>query len=337
MKRYLVNGKGIDQLKIEEVEVAKISHPDDVIVDVKACSLNYRDLMVVRGQYGQGPFPPFVPVSDMSGIVKSVGSEVKGLKIGDRVINAPFKNWPAGILRKEWVRSFIAGAGIDGVLAEQVVYPVSALVKVSDQFSFEEASTFPIAGLTAWAAVVTHGKTRPGDWVLLEGTGGVSIFAAQIARAMGAKIVLLTSSEEKGRFVKEHLGVKATFNYHDQTWIEKVKTLTNGQGVNVIVDIAGGDMLSNAIKTCAYGARVNIIGILSGFESTLKMMDIVQHQLTLRGIFMESTEELRAFVNAAEAIHLKPIIDKVFSFDQVKEAYTYLESQKHLGKVVIKL
>lgn len=164
MKCYLVDGQGIDALKIVEKPFPGPLNEQDVLVQVKACSLNYRDLMVAKGQYQykSGGYPPFVPLSDMAGVVLSVGSGVTDLKPGDRVLNAPFRHWPAGTLRSSWARTFVGGSGLDGVLSEQIVYPADALVNVPEHLSFAEASTFTIAGLTAWAAVVTHGKTRPG-------------------------------------------------------------------------------------------------------------------------------------------------------------------------------
>ncbi len=336
MKCYLTDGKGIDTLSLADRPLASVGD-FDVKVKVKACALNYRDLMLAKGQYAKGSaFPPFIVLSDMAGVVEEVGPKVSDFKLGDRVLNSPFRHWPAGMMRSSWARTFVGGMGVDGVLAEQIVYPSDALIKIPDYLSFDEASTFPIAGLTAWAAIVTHGKLRPGEWVLLHGTGGVSIFAAQIAQAMGAQTIMTTSSDEKGDYVKKNFGVKATVNYRDVDWMKKVKEITP-EGVNVVVDVVGGETLSKSIQLCTYGGRVSVIGVLASPETTLNIRDLLSHQVQLRGIMMESTEELRALIKAAEAIQLKPVVDKVFSFNQAKEAYKYLESQKHIGKVVISL
>ena len=337
MKCYLVDGKGIDSLQISERPSATTLASLDVLVEPQAWSLNYRDLMVAKGQYQpkNHVIPPFIPISDMAGIVKATGPGVTDLKVGDRVLNAPFKHYPAGNLRSEWARTFIAGMGVDGVLAEQIVYPADSLVKIPSYLDFKEAATFTIAGLTAWAAVVTHGKILPGEWILLQGTGGVSIFAAQLAKAMGAKIIMTTSSKEKSDQVKKMFGAIETLNYKESDWPEKVKEITHGVGVDVIVDVAGGEVLAQSLRTCNYGARVGVIGILSGQESQIRIRDLLSHQIQLRGIMMESTQELRALMRAADTLKLKPVIDKSFSFTQVKEAYHHLESQKHIGKVVI--
>lgn len=338
MKLYLVDGQGIDSLQLAERPIPKIND-DEVLVDVQAWSLNYRDLMIARGQYQYKTqnTPPYIPVSDMAGIVRAVGKNVTELKIGDRVLNAPFRHFPAGTLRSSWARTFIGGLGVDGVLAEQIAFPADSLVKVPDHLTFQEAATFTIAGLTAWSAVVTHGKTLPGQWVLLQGTGGVSIFGAQLAKALGARTIMTTSSKEKADYVKKTFGVTATVNYNDSNWTEQVKEITQGTGVDVIVDVAGGDILSKSLSVCNYGARVGVIGILSGTESKIQIRDLLIHQVQIRGIFMESTEELRALMRAVDALKLKPAIDKTFPFSQVKEAYRHLESQKHIGKVVITL
>lgn len=338
MKCYLVNGTGIANLALTE-RASPSPGDHDVLIEVKSCSLNYRDLMIARGeyQYPPGKQPPIIALSDMAGVVLEVGSKVTDFKPGDRVLNSPFRYWPAGTLRQSWASTFIGGAGVDGVLAEQVVYPADSLVKIPSFLNFQEGSTFTIAGLTAWAAIMTHGKTRPGEWVLLHGTGGVSIFAAQLAHSIGAKTLMTTSSKEKADFVKGKFGVHATVNYRDNDWAKQVKEVTQGSGIDVVVDVVGGDTLAQSLKTCTFGARVAVIGVLSGRESTIQIPDLLRHQIQIRGIFMESTEELRAFMKAVEALQLKPHVDKVFSFSQAQDAYRYLEAKKHIGKVVISL
>lgn len=339
MKHYLVDGNGIDGIHLSEKPLSVNLNDYDVLVDAQAWSLNYRDLMVAKGQYqykGQNN-APFIPVSDMAGIVRGVGKNVTELKPGDRVLNAPFRHYPAGKLQSSWIRTFVGGMGVDGVLAEQVIYPADSLVKIPEHLDFKEAATFTIAGLTAWSAIVTHGKTLPGEWVLLQGTGGVSIFAAQLAKSIGARTIMTTSSKEKADFVKKKFGVTATVNYNEPNWTDQVKEITQGAGVDVIVDVAGGDVLAQSLRICNYGARVGVIGILSGQDSNIHIRDLLSHQVQIRGILMESTEELRALMRAVEALKLRPAIDKTFPFMQVKEAYRHLESQKHIGKVVISL
>ncbi len=178
-------------------------------------------------------------------------------------------------------------------------------------------------------------KSTTGDWVLLQGTGGVSIFAAQLAHALGARTIMTTGSPEKADIVKSRFGVHTTVNYHDSDWYQQVKSITGG--VNVVVDVVGGETLAQSLQTCTYGARVAVIGVLAGQESNIRIRDLLVHQIQMRGIYMESTEELRVLMRAVDALKLSPAIDKVFPFDQVKEAYRHLESQKHIGKVVVTL
>lgn len=334
-KCYVLDGSGFQGLRQEERSTPSTPDRDDVLVDIKAVSLNYRDLMVAKGQYGDTEASPIVAASDMSGVVAAVGSNVKEFKVGDRVLNSPIRKWPGGMIRAEWVRTVLGGAGVDGVLSEKFVYPSEALVKIPEHLDFKEASTLPIAGLTAWAAVVTHGRAKPGHWVLLHGTGGVSIFGAQIAKALGARVIMSSSSKEKGEFVRKEFGVDAIINYEDENWPKDVKKITGGHGADIIVETAGGITFGRSVRACAYGAHIGVIGILDGSASTFNVYDLMPKQITVRGIFMESTEELRAFSQAVEAGKIVPYIDKVFSFDQASEAYQYLESQKHIGKVVI--
>lgn len=336
IKCLLTDGKGIDSLIISERPATKGLSPGHVLVEVHAVSLNYRDLMVARGDYGGEYDPPIIAGTDFAGIVLETASDVKTFKAGDKVLNHPFLFWPSGKLNSNWIRTMIGGLGKDGILIEQIAYPAEALVPIPEHMSFEEASTLPIAGLTAWSAIVTHGHARPGEWVLVHGTGGVSIFGAQIAKILGARVILTTSNDKKAETVKQKLGVDIILNYKDADWPKQVKKITNGDGVDVVVEIAGGESLTNSLAAAGYNSRVAIIGNLADRTAALKLFDIVRRQITLRGIFMESCEVLKEFARACESSGLQPWIDKVFPFEDSVIAYRHLESQKHIGKVVIK-
>lgn len=336
-KCLLTDARGIDSLKFSARPASTELLPREVLVEVHAVSLNFRDLLVARGDYGSPYEPPIIACTDFSGTVLKTASDVKSFKPGDKVINHPFRFWPGGKLNSNWIRTMIGGLGVDGILAEQLVYPSEALVRIPSHMNFEEASTLPIAGLTAWAAVVVHGKTRPGEWLLTHGSGGVSIFSAQIARSVGARVILSTSNEEKAKEVKQKLNIDATVNYKDEDWPKQVREITGGNGVDVVIDTAGGDILAKSILAAGYSSRVAIIGNLADRQTSFKLFDVVRRQITLRGIFMESCEELRSFVQASETAKLKPWIDRVFPFDKSIDAYRHLESQRHIGKVVIKL
>ncbi len=335
MKRYTVNGKGLVGLQLEDTLPPGSPRQGEVLVDVRAVSLNYRDLMVADGRYGGVQKPAIVACSDMAGVVVEVSSEITDLAVGDRVLNAPFRCWPAGTMNAEWVKTFVGGNGVDGVLAQQIIYPASALVRVPGHFTFCEGATLTIAGLTAWASVVTHGKARPGEWLLVHGTGGVAVFALQIARMLGARTIVSTANEAKAEFMKREFGVAEVINYRQQGWPQRVMEITGGNGVDVVVETAGGRSLGASIQSCAYGGRVSVVGVLDGMESTINVRDLLTRQVTVRGILMESTAELRAVAHAYDLTKIRPHISQVFSFDQTIQAYEYLRSQQHIGKVVI--
>ena len=337
MKCYVTDGSGLGGVTLEERAGPGEPGEGQVVVDVRAVALNYRDLLVAEGRYGGDGSKQIVACSDMAGVVAAVGEGVDEFKKGDRVLNAPFRFWPAGRLRADWVRTFVGGAGVDGVLAERVSYPAASLVKVPEHLSFEEGSTLPIAGLTAWAAVITHGRATAGDWVLLHGTGGVSIFGAQIAKAVGARVIMTTSSGRKGEMVKRLFGVDHVIDYREDDWPTLARKHTGGQGVDVVVEVAGGASVRRSIQACGYGARVGVIGVLDGSLCRFDVFDLIKHQVTLRGILMESAQELRDLARAVQAAEIRPHIDRVFPFNEAQDAYRYLRSQEHIGKVVIKV
>lgn len=332
MRAFVVDQNGLNAKDLPEPD-----HPGDneVTIEVKAVSLNYRDLLVAGGKYGKAPPDPFIAGSDMAGTIVRVGKNVRRFKVGDSVINAPFKNWPAGKLTQAWMGSFIGASGVNGIMAERVNYSEEALTFMPAHLSCQEGSTLPIAGLTAWAGMVTHGKVIPGEWVLLHGTGGVSVFAAQIARLAGARVLMTTSSPEKAAVVKHTFGVMKTFDYRDEKWPQQVREYTGNCGVDLIIDVAGGNTLARSLKACALNARIALVGILDGYESKINPFDIIGRQIQVRGIYMESTQELVDFAAACESSRLKPHIDRVFSADKTQEAYEYLKQQQHIGKVVV--
>lgn len=337
MKCFLTDGSGPESLVLAEREGLGAPGPGEVRVDVRAVSLNYRDLMVQDGRYGGVMDPPIIAASDMAGVVAAVGDGVKSFAVGDGVLNAPFRRWPAGGLNADWVRTFVGGNGVDGVLAEQVVYPAEALVRVPEHCSFEEGATLTIAGLTAWAAVVTHGHVRAGDWVLAHGTGGVAVFAAQIAAMMGARTILTTSSESKAATVRERFGVAHTLDYRDPEWPTQLRALTGGHGADVVVEVAGGETLDRSLAACAYNARVAVIGALGGGASTITVRHLLARQIRMQGIFMESCRELQAFAQAVEANRLQPCIHQVFDFTEAPAAYEAFRTQSHIGKICIRV
>ena len=329
----------IDQNQLRRTELQELGEPGpgEALVRVRSVSLNYRDLMVARGRYGKPFEGRFVAGSDMAGDVVKTGTGVSGIRPGDRVVNAPFLRWSAGRLTPDGMKTLVGAGGVDGVLCEQVLYRADALVSMPSHFSYHEGATLPIAGLTAWASVVSQGRLQAGEWVLLHGTGGVSVFAAQLSDLTGAQALLTTSSEEKARRMKDEFGVLETFDYRDEDWPEQVRSFTSGAGVDLVVDVAGGQTFAKSLKACALHARISLVGILDGFETRLNPFDIIGRQIQVRGIYTSTTEDLRDLARACEASGLRPCIDRVFSFDEVPAAYDYLESQRHMGKIVCDL
>jgi len=335
MRCWTTDGSGMSALRLQE-RPDPVPAAGEVKVDVRAVSLNYRDLLVASGDYGGKQDPAIVVASDMAGVVSELGAGVTQLQIGDRVLNAPLKHWPAGSLTRPWSKTFVGGQGVDGVLAEQITYPASALVKLPSHLDFDAGCTFTVAGLTAWSAVVTHGKTRPGEWVLVHGTGGVSLFAVQLAKMLGARVIVSTSRQEKARRVREELGADQTIDYRDEDWPKTARELTGGLGVDVVVETAGGETLARSIQSCGYGARVGVIGVLDGLQASINVFQIVMHQVQLRGIYMESAAELQQLMRAVETAQLHPVVDRVFDFDSAPQAYAHLQSGGHMGKVVVR-
>ena len=337
MDCYVVDGSGPACLRMVQRPPLPAPGPAEVLVDVHAVSLNHRDLMVADGRYGGPQNPPIIACSDMAGTVAEVGPGVRTFKAGDRVLNAPFRCWPAGTLRRDWSRTFVGGQGVDGVLAQQIVFPADALVPMPVHMTFEQGATLTVAGLTAWAAVVTHGRVQPGEWVLAHGTGGVGVFAAQLARLFHARVIFSTSNPEKGRLARERFGVEETVDYRDAQRPNQVRKITGGRGVDIVVETAGGQQLAGSIESCNYGARVGLIGVLGGAVCNFSAFSLLMHQVAIRGIYMESTQELHALALALEAGKVEPCVDRVFRFEDAQAAFDYLHSGRHLGKVVIQV
>ena len=326
-----------NRLRLADLPDSGEPGPGEALVRVRAVSLNYRDLMVARGRYGRPFEGTFVAGSDMAGDVLKTGQGVTNIRPDDKVVNAPFLDWPSGKLTPERMKTLVGAGGVNGVLCEKVLYPADALVPMPAHFSHDEGATLPIAGLTAWASVMSRGDVQPDEWVLLHGTGGVTVFAAQLAGIAGARTLLTTSSEEKGARMKEEFGVLETFDYRDGDWPDQVRFFTGGAGVDLVVDVAGGQTFARSLKACALNAHVSLVGILDGFESRINPFDIIGRQIQVRGIYTSSTDDLRDLVRACEASALRPCIDRVFPFEEIPAAYDYLESQRHIGKIVCAL
>jgi NADPH:quinone reductase-like Zn-dependent oxidoreductase len=338
MRRYEIREpKGIASLSLCEVENPKPG-PGQVLLDMKAWSLNYRDLSMPRGGYPGNDkvlrAPPLVPVSDGAGEVLAVGPGVKELAPGDRVITSFFQDWHDGELTPETKASALGGA-IDGVLAERVVLSARGCVAAPPSLSFEQAATLPCAGLTAWAAL-TEAEARAGQNVLLLGTGGVSIFALQLAKLMGLRVIITSSSNDKLERARQ-LGASDTINYKEQPeWDEQALKLTAGVGVDHVLEVGGAGTLGRSLNACRMGGTVSLIGVLTGMpEQNPSPLTVMWKRLVMRGIYVGSRRQLEELCRAVEVGGIVPVIDKTFRFEEAQEAYRYLKSAQHFGKVVI--
>lgn len=338
MRRYEIHEpKGIASLQCVEVEAPRPG-PGQVLIDMKAWSLNYRDLAMPRGGYPGNDkvlrAPPLIPVSDGAGEVLAVGAGVKDFAPGDRVLASFFQGWIDGELTQEG-RATALGGAIDGLLAEHVVLDAAGVVAAPPSLSFEQAATLPCAGLTAWAALIAAGSYA-GQNVLLLGTGGVSILGLQLAKAMGQRVIITSSSGQKLERARR-LGADEVINYSEQPdWDERARQLTGGVGVDHVLEVGGAGTLERSLRATRIGGTVSLIGVLTGQPAqNPSPLEVMWKRITLRGIYIGSRRMLEELCRAVEVNHIVPVIDRVFGFDVVADAYRYLKSGQHFGKVVI--
>jgi NADPH:quinone reductase-like Zn-dependent oxidoreductase len=303
-----------------------------VLVRLKAATLNYRDLLTVKGGYGSRQKFPLVPVS----VIESVGPGVREFAPGDRVIGSFFESWIGGEPSEAKMRAALGGA-VDGVLAEYRIFPAQALVRTPGHLSDIEAAALPCAGLTAWSAVVKLGDVKPGQTVLTQGTGGVSLFALQFAKMCGARVIATSSSDAKIERLKK-LGADFTLNYKATSdWGKKARELTR-HGVDLVVEVGGIGTLNESIRATRIGGTIAFIGVLAGPPpSELRLPLMVMQQQRLQGVTVGSVEDLQALVDAITVNRVKPVIDKTFAFGQAKQAFSYMASGAHFGKVAIEI
>lgn len=302
--------------------------PYEVLVRMRAASLNYRDLAVVSGKYFAGPVERnTIPLSDGAGQVEAVGERVRDFAVGDRVVATFTQGRPAGAL----------GHPLDGVLTELAVFDEQGLLPIPGDLSFEEAATLPCAGVTAWNALTEGKRVRPGDTVLTLGTGGVSLFAVQLAKAAGAHVIITSSSDEKLERAKA-LGADELINYKTrEDWDQAVMELTGGAGADHVIELGGAGTLPQSYRAVAQSGEISLIGVLTPPAGHLSPHPLMFKGATLRGIFVGG-RELFVGLNKAVAVNgIRPVIDSVFEFDAAPEAFRYLQAAKHVGKVVIKI
>ena len=338
MKAYILEDRpGLDSLTLAARPIPTVG-AGQILLKIKAVSLNYRDLLMINRTYAGGtPFASYIPISDGAGEVVEVGAGVTRFKPGDRAMGAFMPGWVSGDFTPAKFATALGGNGVDGVLTEYIVLPESGAVATPDFLTDLEAATLPCAAVTAWYALFVGANVKAGDTVLTLGTGGVSLFALQFAKAAGAKVILTSSSEEKQARATE-LGADSVLNYRTvPEWGAAVNRLTDGRGADLVVEIGGPGTLQQSLTAVGYGGTISLLGFLTGAENNLSIVPIVFKQVKVQGVYVGSVEMFEA-MNRSITLHgLRPVIDRVFEFDEARAALEHLQSGAHFGKVVIRV
>ena len=323
---------------LENLALAKRPEPEpgpgEVVVEVRACSLNYRDLQVVRGLYNPKMPLPRVPFSDGAGEVVAVGEGVTRFAEGDRVCGIFMQGWISGEITPDAAATALGGA-IDGMLSEKVLLSEEGLVRIPDHLSFEEASTLPCAAVTAWNGLVEKGALKAGDTVLVQGTGGVSLFALQFARMFGARVIATSSSDEKLERALS-LGASDGINYKKTPeWDGRALELTGGRGIDHVVEVGGPDTLNGSLSAVRMGGAIYTIGVLTGIRGEVNTALILRKSVRVQGIYVGSRAMFEAMNRAISLNEMRPVIDRTFSFEEAPDALRHMESGAHFGKIVV--
>jgi NADPH:quinone reductase-like Zn-dependent oxidoreductase len=335
MKVYEIKGTfALDSLTMTERAEPTITD-SQVLIRVRAVSLNYRDLLVVKGIYNPHINLPRIPASDGAGEVVAVGKNVTRFKIGDRVAGTFFQTWVDGGMEEDHHKHALGG-DIDGMFAELVALDERGVVHIPEHLSYEEAATLPCAGLTAWNALFASGNNvKAGDTVLVLGTGGVSLFALQFARIAGARVIVTSSSDDKLEKAK-HLGAFAGINYRSEPeWGKRVRELTGGEGVDHVIEVGGAGTLNQSIAAVRWGGVISLIGVLTGMSAEVNAFSIFYKNARVQGIFVGSRRMFEEMNQAITVNEIKPVVDRVFKYDEAQTALRYMEAGAHFGKIVV--
>jgi len=326
---------GLENLKPLSRDVPKPG-PGEVLLKMKAASLNYRDLLIAEDRYG-GKFKlPLVPLSDGCGVVEEVGEGVSRVAVGDRVAPIFFQKWLTGEANIEGLVTSMGGP-LDGCWQEYRVLSEQGVVKAPAHLSDAQVATLPCAALTAWRALVTEGGIKAGDTILLQGTGGVSIFALQFAKAAGAEVIITSSSDEKLERAKA-LGADHVINYRETPETGKrVRDITGWRGVDHVIEVGGAETLKEALKSIRLGGRISVIGNVSGNTADLRIGAVIATRVTMQGISVGSRDDFEAMNRAINLHKIDPVVDTVLPFDVGRAAFDHMEAAKHFGKICIDL
>ncbi len=336
MRLYRLGKLGsLDALQLKESDAPQPG-AHEVAVRIRACSLNHRDLNIISGNYTSVALKAgAIPLSDGAGEVMAVGSQVTRWRAGDRVAPIFVQRWLGGNLVQEYMPSALGGPS-DGVLAEQIVLSEEGLVRIPSHMSFEEAATLPCAAVTAWNAALVKGHLQPGDTIVTLGTGGVSLFAAQFAMMIGARVIATTGSDDKIERLRK-LGVRDIINYRTTPdWDKRVRDLTGRRGADLVVEVGGPGSLAKSIGAIRYCGHISAVGNLAG-KASIDPGALFAKRASMCGLQVGSRDMFEAMNRAIETVRLEPIIDRVFDFGEARAAYEHLASGKHFGKVVIRI
>jgi len=328
---YVNNPASLASLRIGERSEPQPA-AGEICVRVRASSLNYHDYAVVSGMLPVADGR--IPMSDGAGEVVALGAGVTRFAVGDKVMSTFFPNWPGGPVSAERARG-VPGDHVDGYAAEYVAMPATAFTRMPRGYSFEEAATLPCAALTAWRALFVENATRPGDVVLTQGSGGVSVFAIQLAKAAGARVIATSSSQAKLDRLAA-LGADELINYRETpAWGVKARELTGGRGVDVVVEIGGAGTLAQSIEATRVGGHISLIGVLAGWSGDVPTAAVMWKNIAVKGITVGSIEDQEAMVDGLEAAGIKPVIDRAFALDDIAAAFEHQAAQRHFGKICL--
>lgn len=326
---------GLDNLALAERPEPRPGS-GQVLLRMRAASLNYRDLMMVKGEYNPRQRLPLIPCSDGVGEIVEVGEGVTRVQPGDRVCGIFAQRWLAGEPTRERIRATLGGP-LDGTLAEWMVLPEEGVVKVPAHLTDEEAAALPCAAVTAWNAVVGEGAVKAGQTVLVQGTGGVSIFALQFAKLFGARVIVTSSQDEKLERARE-LGADEGINYRETpNWGAQVKELTGGVGADLVVEVGGAGTLEQSLQAVRIGGTISLIGVLAGGAPQIRLTSIFMQKIRVQGILVGHRDSFEEMNRAIAHHHLRPVIDRVFPLEETRPAFDHMAAGGHFGKIAVRI
>ena len=332
MRAFEIQEFGIDNLKLVERDAGRPG-PFEVLVRLKAASLNFRDLMVTEGTYNPRLKRPMIPLSDGAGVIEAVGERVTRVKAGDRVAGIFMQKWLDGVVNRTAFQSAMGGA-IDGVLSEQRLFHEDGLVPIPEHLSFAEAATLPCTGVTAWHAMFEEAPAKAGDSVVIQGTGGVAIFALQLAKAAGMRAIVLSSSDEKLKRAQE-LGAAHIINYKKEPNWEKSVLAIVPNGADYVIQVAGDDAIARSLKAVRMGGQVSVIGVLTGASAGIEPRLVLMNSIRLQGIYVGSRAMFERMNRAIELHRIRPVVDRIFPWLEAPQAMKYMKEQSHFGKIAL--